>query len=120
LSKHFKTILKGGADMVEDKKPTKKRGPKKGAVRADKVSKSVVKVFQKEYDKLLKTKRKIENKLNEEKKKIEKKMMFYEKSSKEMGFKLAKRLFKIKDTESKAKGKHGRKKKEVAAEGKSE
>jgi hypothetical protein len=95
--------------MAEEKTP-KKRGPKKGTTKG-KMSNSVMKVFQKEYDKLI-----------SEKKIIEKKMKVYEKSSKELGFKLLKRLVKtIEDSEEKPKVKRGRKKKgEVANLGKTE
>jgi hypothetical protein len=91
--------------MADEKKPAKKRGRKKGTTTKGKTVDSVMKVFQKEYDKLI-----------EEKRKIEKKMKVFEKSGKELGFKLSKRIGKIKDEVlGKKKGKRGRKKKSVAA-----
>ncbi len=88
---------------MADEKTPKKRGRKKGTTTKGKTTDSVMKVFQKEYDKLI-----------EEKKKIEKKMKVFEKSGKELGFKLSKRIAKIKDEiVGKTKGKPGRKKKEL-------
>jgi hypothetical protein len=102
----------GGGTMVEGKEPRTKRGRKKGST-TDKetTTDSVMKVFQKEYDKLI-----------EEKKKIEKKMRVFEKSSKELGFKLSKRVGKTEtETGGNTGKKRGRKKKEVVlTEGKSE
>jgi hypothetical protein len=95
--------------MVDEKTTKKKRGPQKGTTKG-KTTNSVIKFFQKEYNKLI-----------EEKKKIEKKMKVYEKSTKDLGFNLSKRVIKIKEEiEGKPKGRPGRKKKEVMTEGKSE
>lgn len=90
--------------MVEETKPKMKRGRKPGTkTTKEKTTNSVMKVFQKEYDKLI-----------EEKKKIDKKMKVYEKSSKELGFKLSKRVVKTTvEIEGKVKEKPGRKKKVV-------
>jgi hypothetical protein len=90
--------------MADEKKPKVKRGRKPGTKMKEKTTDSVMKVFQKEYDKLI-----------EEKKKIEKKMKVFEKSGKELGFKLSKRIGKIKDEIlGKKKRKPGRKKKAIA------
>ena len=84
--------------MKEEKKPrTTKRGPKKDKSPKKKMGSGLLKILQKEYDKL-----------NEMKKEIEKKMKVHEKYCKDMGFKLSKRT--PKDTEPKTKGKPGRKK----------
>ena len=91
--------------MVDEKTPKKKRGRKKGTTIKEKTSDSSMKVLQNEYDKLI-----------AEKKLIDKKMKAFEKLSKEIGFKLSKRIAKAKgETEGKTKGKRGRKKKEIVA-----
>ena len=83
--------------MKGEKKPKMKRAIKKDKSPKKKVNIGLMKVLQKEYDKL-----------NEEKKEIDKKMKVHEKYCKDMGFKLSKRV--VKDTVGKTKGKRGRKK----------
>lgn len=92
--------------MVDEKKPGKKRGRKKGTTIKEKKTDSSMNVLQKEYNNLI-----------TEKKLIDKKIKVYEKLSKELGFKLSKRVVKIKGkTEDKPKGKRGRKKKSVVVQ----
>lgn len=97
--------------MVDEKTTKKKRGPKKGTTKKGKTTNSMMKSLQKVYDRLI-----------EDKKEIDKKMKVHEKYCKEMGYKLSKRIMKIKDEiVGKPKGKRGRTKKEVVVpEGKSE
>ena len=87
--------------MVDEKKS--KRGRKKGTTVKGKKTDDVMMSPQKLYDKLM-----------EEKKEIDKKLKVHIKYCKNMGFKLSKRVMKIKEEiEGKIKGKPGRKKKVV-------
>ena len=83
--------------MKEEKKPKTKKGPKKTKSPEKKLTSGMLKIVQKEYEKLIK-----------EKKEIDKKIKVHMKYCKDMGFKLSKRVGK--DTEPKTKGKPGRKK----------
>lgn len=83
--------------MKEEKKPKTKRVLKKTKSTEKKVTSGMLKILQKEYDKLL-----------IEKREIEKKMKVHEKYCKDMRYKLSKRS--PKNTEVKTKGKPGRKK----------